>query len=127
MLCEITPEPKSIGDFLIVLGFLASVGVNVATLLGQRTKQKREVSFAESYVSQVELKALSERVAKSEQQIEMIREKMENDKLEILKAGEERAAKLYDRINLGIQKVDGLMGAFSEMRRQNFDSHREGI
>lgn len=129
MLCEITPEPKSLGEFLIVLGFLASVAVNVATLLGQRTKQKREVSFAEQFVSQAEMDAVTARVSRAEEQIEAIRDKMERDKMELLKAGEERANKIHTRIDAGIQKIDNLMGAFSQMRRDQLDgsSHREGI
>lgn len=128
MLCEITPEPKSLGEFLIVLGFLASVAVNVATLLGQRTKQKREVSFAEQFVSQAEMDAVTARVDRVERQIEAMRDELKADKMELLKAGEERAAKIHERINTAITKVDSLSGAFSQMRRDHFDtSHREGI
>lgn len=127
MQCEIIPEANSLLQFLIIVGFLGSLAVNIKVLMGQNAKQKREVSFAESYVSQEALKALSARVEKNEDQIEAIRDKMEKDKMEILKAGEERAVKLHGRIDLGIEKVDKLMGAFSQMRRDQFDSHREGI
>lgn len=116
MLCEITPEPKSLGEFLIVLGFLASVAVNVVTLMGQRTKQKREVTFAEQFVSQEQMDAIARRVDMVERQIEAMRSELKDDKTEILKAGEDRAEKLHNRINDVLQAVSQMRGELHARR-----------
>ena len=96
------PEPRSLFDFLLVLAFLASLGVNLLTLfkLFRNEPQRREVRFSDVYAAKEEVEYLRE-------DFNQLREQARQDRDDILQAGEDRARKLHERIDLIIDEMPG--------------------
>lgn len=118
-----TPGAVELAGFLGCLFFLVA-GANALMKLvdrfrGQRETPKREVSFAERLVSQVELGAVTARVKKLEETVDAIRDELKQDKTDILQAGEERAEKLHNRINDVLRAVSEVRG---EMHSRRMDT-----
>ena len=60
---------------------------------------------------------INERITRIEDNTEFIRTKMEADKTEILKTGEDRATKTHDRINQVLEAVAELRGQVTQMKK----------
>ncbi len=56
------PEPKSLLDFLLVVGFLSSIVTNLAVMWRSGHPQKRQVSFADAYATKPEVAGVDVRV-----------------------------------------------------------------
>lgn len=109
MLLAQVPEPKTLTDLLVVLGFLLSLAVNVMTLIRSSSAQKREISFSEEYASKPEVTQIKSDLAQ-------IREELRQDKETLLLKGEERAVNLHNRINPVVENtahIKGQMEAFT--------------
>lgn len=59
-----TPDPAALTQFLIIVGFLASIVANLVMIRGSNRAQKREVSFADQFATAKEHAALAAEVAK---------------------------------------------------------------
>ena len=88
------PEPNFLRDFLVVCAFLASLAVNLLTVLKvlRNSPQKREVSFTESYASREEVKYLRD-------DLNTFRQEARRDRDDILAAGEARSREIHQRID----------------------------
>lgn len=65
-----------------------------------------------------DFQALSQRVGRLEVQVEIIRNEMKNDRDAIMRAGEERASKIHDRINaLGERLTEAVSEIRGELKR----------
>jgi hypothetical protein len=60
---------------------------------------------------------MDRRVGVLENDIKMIRHKMESDKTEIIAAGEDRSIKIHDRINVAIEKIGELRGEVNRIAK----------
>lgn len=60
---------------------------------------------------------LDGRVVTLEKEVKEIRSKMEKDKIAIIEAGEDRATKIHDRINLAIEKIGELRGEVNRIAK----------
>lgn len=122
MFGEIQLDAQTLAGFLASLMFVIVLIEKVNKMFGKKDIEKREISFSETYASKAELTEVRGQVvkleAKIEHQTEMIRCEMKDDKTEILRAGEDRAVKLHDRINLVLEKVSELRGANEEQHRR---------
>jgi hypothetical protein len=63
----------------------------------------------------LEVEQLKDRITKLEKSSVALWCKLDTDKTEILKAGEDRAVKLHDRINVILSAVSELRGVVSQM------------
>ena len=61
---------------------------------------------------------LVKRVELLEGDVKEIRKKMETDKNEIIRSGEDRAIKIHDRVNLAIEKIGELKGQVGELAKR---------
>ena len=62
--------------------------------------------------------ALHGRVGTLEKRMVQVERKMESDKSEIIKSGEERAIKIHDRLNIAIEKIGELKGQMGELAKR---------
>jgi len=58
------------------------------------------------------------RVCALEKDVRVIRLKMDADKLEIIQAGEDRATKIHDRVNVAIEKIGELRGEVNRIAKE---------
>ena len=61
---------------------------------------------------------MERRVTALEGRATIIEKKMESDKSEIIDAGEDRAVKIHDRINVAIEKIGELKGQVTEIAKR---------
>lgn len=97
-----------------LLALVISIIANFILVLDRNKAQKREIIFAGTPVDK---KEFDQRITRIEDNTDRIWEKMEADKAEILKTGEERAGKTHDRIN-------EVLAAVAELRGQVNANHR---
>ena len=113
------PEPKSLLDFLLAVGFLSSIVTNVLVIVRSGHAQKREVSFADRYASRPELETVEQRVARLEARLEAVRQETKEERNGLLHAGEERVLRLQERMDEMAKDVhdrlDSLNHRFEEM------------
>ena len=65
-----------------------------------------------------DMKSLGHRVNQLEQWRDEIMRKLEDDKMEILNAGEDRGRRIHERIDVVLTAVSELKGTVAEMRRE---------
>lgn len=99
--------------FLFCLAVTA-VTASVGQWLSSRRAQKRDVAMVEEFATRRELQDLAMRV---EDKFEALRVELQEDKTEILRAGEARVVKLHDRINDVLAAVSELRGEVHAGRR----------
>ncbi|MEW6307398.1 MAG: hypothetical protein AB1705_28435 [Verrucomicrobiota bacterium] len=108
------PTPEQFGAWFSSLALLVSVLANLYLIFASRTSQKREISFTDTYATREEHVALKREVknleAKIDQNLAAIRSEMKQDRDAMLLAGEERAAKIHDRVNKVLEAVSELKG-----------------
>ena len=68
---------------------------------------------------QRDLKAMNHRLVSLEQWRGQILDKMEEDKNDVIRAGEHRAEKIHERINAVLTSVSELKGTIHEMQRHD--------
>lgn len=111
---ELSPNPSAIGNWLIVLSFIVSIGstivVAVMAVVSGRKTQKREIAFTEVYASR-------EEVSEIHQDFQEFRRQAQFDREAAIRTGEERATKIHDRINEVLEAVSELRGVVSEIKR----------
>lgn len=85
-------------------------------LFGKSEAQRREVSFAAEFARREDLERVEQYVARVEEKLESalegLRREMKEDRELIMRAGEERAIKIHDRINAvlgGVERLSGRM------------------
>jgi uncharacterized membrane protein YqjE len=98
-----------------VLFAVAVIGV-VAAVGQWFNGRKRDVTLMEEFATRRELQDLAMRV---EDKFESLRVELQEDKTEILRAGEARVVKLHDRINEVLSAVSELRGEV-HANRANF-------
>ena len=113
------PEPKSLLDFLLAVGFLSSIATNLMVIGRNGRAQKREVSFAESYASRPDLETLEQRVGRLETRLETTRQENRDERTCLVHAAEDRAERLQARMDELAKDVhdrlDSLNQRFEEM------------
>ena len=85
-------------------------------------KQPLRVQFAQEFVTRDDHSRFSveleRRVLSLETDIKDVREKMEEDKQDIIAAGEVRMVKIHDRVNLAIERIGELKGQVQEISKR---------
>ncbi len=87
-------EPKSLSDFLLITGFLASLTVNLltATKLLRNDPQRREITLRNRFTTTDETNHIRK-------DLEALGTQVRHDRDEILRAGEQRAQEIHRRID----------------------------
>ena len=106
--------PKSFTDWIVCLAAFLAILKYVIDLADRAKGPPAEPPNAQLQVSHEQL---TERVRKLEESNDRLWAKLENDKLEILSSGEDRAAKLHERIN-------AILAGLSELRGRLNPHHR---
>jgi restriction endonuclease Mrr len=107
-----TPQPGAIENWLIAFAAIVAI-VNQG--MGLFTKFKPQmIQLAEQFVSRSSFHKHAELNRQAHDKIEArvaaLERKLEDDKDEIIKAGEDRATKIHDRINVAIVQIGELRG-----------------
>ncbi|HUS37352.1 MAG TPA: hypothetical protein VM680_18540 [Verrucomicrobiae bacterium] len=110
-----TIDPVAMMQVLLIVQFLMGIVLGILQLINQRGAQKRNVAMVEDFATRRELQALTEKV---DGRFEDLRCEIREDKTEILKAGEERAVKLHERINVVLSTVSELRGEMHSSNRR---------
>lgn len=114
MFGEINPDASFVYNFIGTVGLIATIITALRTAAGKNEAQKRLVTFAEEFARREDLERLEEHVEKVEEKLEHalegLRCEMKEDRELIMRAGEERAAKIHDRINVVLGGVERLAG-----------------
>ncbi len=89
-----SPDPKSIADFILVIGFLTSLAVNILTAfkLMRNDSQRREGTLRTRFTS-------VEEMAELRSQVETLCSQLRQDRDELLRVGEQRARDIHQRID----------------------------
>lgn len=98
-------------NMIFFLVAVIGIGAAVVQAMSSRRVQKRDVTLIEEFVTRKEMGAFEDKV---EGRFENLRCEMREDKTEILKAGEDRATKLHERINVvlgAVSRVEGELHA----------------
>lgn len=114
-------DPTALWNFLIILGFLLSAGASGVAIFNSRRVQKREVTMASEFMTSSDCQRmqarwkddmirLEARINRVEQGQEHMRETNQHNFDAIMKAGEERAVKIHERINAVLAGVSELKG-----------------
>lgn len=106
--------PASIAGWLACLGFVLWI-VNLGFKLGDRLRGKPAQPSNTSLGATVT--DMNRRVTKLEDWREALAAKLEADKIEIMSAGEERAAKIHERINTVLSAVSEVRGEIKHIKR----------
>jgi hypothetical protein len=108
MLAQLESVSPSWGwNMVLFCGFCLATTAAVGQWLNGRRSQKRDVILMEEFATRRELQDLAMRV---EDKFESLRVELQEDKTEILRAGEARVVKLHDRINEVLSAVSELRG-----------------
>ncbi len=99
--------PKSFTDWIVCLAAFMAILKYVLDLGDRLRGQPAEPPNAQLQASHLQL---TERVRKVEESTDRLWSKLETDKMEILKSGEDRAAKLHERINVILAAVSEVRG-----------------
>jgi len=102
--------PKSFTDWILCLAAFMAI---LKYLLDLADRLRGQAPQPPNAQLQAAHEQLTERVRRVEESADRLWDKLETDKMEILKSGEDRAAKLHDRINV-------ILAAVSELRGQAF-------
>jgi hypothetical protein len=118
----VTPEPNFLLQFLIAAAFLVNLAIGITALLASWRKQPRIVEFANVYATQaafdLEIGKLQRQISDLNVDLDSIRSEMKNDRNEILAAGEQRAVKIHERINILGQHLSECIGELKgELKR----------
>jgi|SRR5581483_7226563 len=103
---DFTP-PKSFTDWLLCLAAFMAILKYLLDLADRLRGQSPEPPNAQLHASHEQL---AERVRKLEEITDRLWAKLEIDKMEIVKSGEDRCAKLHERINAILAAVSELKG-----------------
>jgi hypothetical protein len=99
--------PKSFADWMLCLAAFTAI-LKYMVDLGDRLRgQPSQPPNAQLQLSHEQL---TERVRKLEESVDRLWAKLEADKMEIVKSGEDRCAKLHERINVILAVVSELRG-----------------
>lgn len=111
ILAQTTPEPQVLWNFLIVVMFLAVLGDKLFSIVERVTgrKQKREVSFAEEFVTKPEFNDLKAVVYKHEEY------------------GKERREKIYAMIRDGHESTDTKIEQFRAEVKEDLNGVHERV
>ncbi len=108
------PTPTELVAWLTSFAFLLGILVNVAILISMKRTQKREVSFADNFATAPELQRVADEVRRVEEKMDRslheIRTSMRLDADRVLAAGEHRAEKIHERMNLILANVHEVKG-----------------
>src|SRR4051812_10842614 len=108
------PDAKYLLQWLLALGFLLGIIVQVITLLQYRRTQRREVSFTAEYASKQEIVTLVNDLAALEGRLdtslENIRSDVKSDLTQIGRDGEQRSNKIHERLDTILKAVSRLEG-----------------
>jgi hypothetical protein len=99
--------PKSFTDWMLCLAAFTAILKYVSDLGDRLRGHAAEPPNAQLQLSHEQL---TERVRKLEESTDRLWAKLEADKMEIVKSGEDRAAKLHERINAILAAVSELRG-----------------
>lgn len=114
MIAEITPTAMGLVDFVGCVGFFAVTGLVCKQLFFGDKQQKRLVSFDEQFATKGELNDLRAHVDRIEEKIdraaEGIRTEMKADRNSILAAGEDRAVRIHEQIEVLLKAVFEVKG-----------------
>jgi hypothetical protein len=99
--------PKSFADWMLCLAAFIAI-LKYIVDLGDRLRG--HPSLPPNAQLQVSHEQLAERVRKLEESSNRLWAKLEADKMEIVRSGEERCAKLHERINVILAAVSELRG-----------------
>lgn len=100
-------------NMVLFCGFCVATTAAVGQWLNGRRTQKRDVILMEEFATRRELQELALRV---EDKFEALRVELQEDKTEILRAGEARVVKLHDRCNEILAAVSELRGEMHARR-----------
>lgn len=110
-----------IGAMGVIKGWIREVaGVKDTTtteISGQPIRFTEELKFITKTEHTEHCGNMDRRVGVLENDIKMIRHKMESDKTEIIAAGEDRSIKIHDRINVAIEKIGELRGEVNRIAK----------
>lgn len=87
-------------------------------ILGQPVRVALDEKVMTEKAHQAVCGSLHQRVGVLENDVRSIRIKMDADKSEIIDAGEDRAVKIHDRINVAIEKIGELKGQVTEIAKR---------
>jgi hypothetical protein len=132
MFADTTPDPRFFWDLVLSIGFMVTIGANVATMLAMRRTQKREVRWEFEPAAKKEFdKHVERNLAEHENIFSKLsgiergaqtrmdglsvewRRFVESKLSELLASNDSGREKLHDRINEILQEVSELRG---EMR-----------
>jgi hypothetical protein len=109
---QTTPSPQSLWDFMVVVMFLAVLAERVFSLFDRSRKQKREVSFAEEFVTKPEFNELKSTVHKHEEYGKERREKI----YEMIRQAQAHTDQKLDRMQAQFKgDVEGVHGRVSDL------------
>lgn len=111
---QATPSPQSLWDFMVVVMFLAVAAERLFNLADRWSgrKQKREVSFAEEFVTKPEFNELKQTVHQHERNGEIRREKIH----EMIKETQAHTDMKLDALRKDVKAdVEGVHGRVSDL------------
>lgn len=116
------PDPDVLLKLLIAAAFIINLAIGVVTLSATRRVQRREITLSTSFTPQTsfdhEITRLQAQIQTLNQDIAHIRAEMKFDRNEILAAGETRAVKIHERINiLSVSVMDAIGQLRGELKR----------
>lgn len=102
-----TPDAVTLAGFLACGFFVVSLVNQVMRLMDRNKEQPRPI---DTYATKAELEVVRIDLKRVESSIIDLRHEMREDRETILKAGEERAVKIHDRINDVLAAVSEVKG-----------------
>jgi hypothetical protein len=117
-------DPNALHGFVTSGALLLSVAVNLVTLIvlvtGRKAVQKREVSFAESFVTKDACESRhgqnTDRLEHCERDLRAIRTESRNDAQRLTSEMLREVGKVHDRVNQVLQAVSELRGELHAKR-----------
>ena len=108
MFADLTsPTPGQIAGFLGCLYFLVAGWNEIESFFD---RHKEHPAPAETYATKPELQRLAHDISDLEDNLDRLRDQLRTDHDNLLRAGEERATRLHERINAVFEAVSVLKG-----------------
>ena len=119
ILADILPDPNAFSSIGWVIVILASLAFGANAVLDLVSRARGDAPAPPNGELKQSIKQLNARMKVLEDWRGQLTNKLEEDKNEILLAGEHRAEKLHERINVILSAVSELKGTVNEISRHN--------